>query len=81
MSTDFLLRQHKREHFGMQHGRLTVTLSAAVAGYVLRQWQVDCSADAYLKEPGFRLWLADLNQLQGVDNAVLAPGYLPPQTT
>lgn len=68
------------QDFGMQHGRLTVTLSAAVAGYVLRQWQVDCSADAHLKEPGFRLWLADLNQLQGVDNAVLAPGYLPPQT-
>ena len=60
----------------MRRGRLTVTLKAAVAGYVLRQWQVDCSADAHLKGPEFRLWLADRSQLVGVDNAVLAPGYL-----
>lgn len=62
--------------YGMRRGRLTVTLKAAVAGYVLRQWQVDCSADAHLKGPEFRLWLADRSQLASVDNAVLAPGYL-----
>ena len=62
--------------FGMQHGSLPVTLRAAIAGYVLRQWQVDCSADARLRGPEFRLWLADpQQQLAGVDNAVLAPGY------
>lgn len=61
--------------FGMQHGRLTVTLRAAVAGYVLRQWLVDCSPDARLRGPEFRLRLADVRQLEGVDNAVLAPGF------
>ena len=62
--------------FGMQHGSLPVTLRAAIAGYVLRQWQVDCSADARLRGPEFRLWLAEpQQQLAGVDNAVLAPGY------
>lgn len=61
--------------FGMQHGCLNVTLRAAIAGYVLRQWQVDCSADALLQGPEFRLWLADLQPLANVDNAVLAPGY------
>ncbi|MFA7580639.1 WYL domain-containing protein [Castellaniella sp.] len=60
---------------GMRHGRLTVTIRAAVAGYMLRQWLVDCSRDACLKGPEFRLWLADVGQLDGVSNAVLAPGY------
>jgi hypothetical protein len=59
----------------MQAGRLSVTLRAATARYVLRQWQVDCSPDARMRGPEFRLWLADGQQLDGVDNAVLAPGY------
>ena len=63
--------------FGMGAlGALRVTLRAAVAGYVLRQWQVDCSPDARLREREFRLWLADTAQLNGVDNAVLAPGFV-----
>lgn len=63
--------------FGMgESGSLQVTLRAAVAGYVLRQWQVDCSPDARLRGREFRLWLADTAQLNGVDNAVLAPGYV-----
>ena len=61
--------------FGMQQGSLAVVLRAAIAGYVLRQWQVDCSADAHLRGPECRLWLAEPQQLAGVDNAVLAPGY------
>ena len=62
--------------FGMRRGRLTVMLRAAVAGYVLRQWQVDCSADASLRGPEFRLRLADAQTaLQGVESAVLTPGF------
>ena len=61
--------------FGMQHGCLPVKLRAALAGYVLRQWQVDCSPDAALRGPEFRLWLADALPLEGVSSAVLAPGY------
>lgn len=66
--------------FGLSNGRLTVTLRAAAAGYVLRQWQVDCSPDARMRGPEFRLWLADSRQLDGVDSAVLAPGYSPAKT-
>lgn len=65
--------------FGMQDGHLTVHLRAAVAGYVLRQWQVDCSPDACLRGPEFRLRLVDRAQLHGADNAVLAPGYAKPK--
>lgn len=62
--------------FGMgTSGSLHVTLRAAVAGYVLRQWQVDCSPEAQLRGPESRLWLLNSTQLAGVDNAVLAPGY------
>lgn len=61
--------------FGMQHGHLPVTLRAALVGYVLRQWQVDCSPDARLLGPEFRLWLAQSELLEGVDSAVLTPGY------
>lgn len=62
--------------FGMRCGRLTVTLRAAVAGYVLRQWQVDCSPDRRLRGPEYRLCLSNPSQLDGVANAVLAPGYV-----
>lgn len=62
--------------FGMgAGGSLQVTLRAAVAGYVLRQWQVDCSSDARLRGREFRLWLANIAQLDGVGNSALAPGY------
>ena len=61
--------------FGMQRGRLQVTLRAAMVGYVLRQWQVDCSPDARLNGPEFRLWLPDGAQLEGVGSAPLAPGF------
>lgn len=57
-------------------GKLRVTLRAAVAGYVLRQWQVDCSPDARLRGQEFRLWLENATQLDGVENAVLAPGFV-----
>ena len=61
--------------FGMSKGRLSVPVRAAVAGHVLRQWRVDCSADASLRGFEYRLRLADLNVLESVDSAGLAPGY------
>ena len=58
--------------------RLRVRLRAATAGYVLRCWNVDCSADHRLNSTEVRLWLSDPLTLYGVKNAVLAPGYVPP---
>ena len=62
--------------FGMQQGHLNVSVRAAVAGHMLRQWQVDCSPDAALAGPQFRLRLANLKDLDAVENAVLAPGFV-----
>ena len=61
--------------FGMVDGKLQMQVRAAVAGHVLRQWQVDCSANASLAAAEFRLRLLELRQLEGVENAILAPGY------
>ncbi len=61
--------------YGMVDGVLHLKLRAAMAGYVLRQWQVDCSADHSVKDKGCRLWLRDVLALYGVKSAMLALGY------
>lgn len=63
--------------YGMVDGVLHLKLRAAMAGYVLRQWQVDCSADHSVEEKGCRLWLQDVLALYGVKNAMFALGYQP----
>lgn len=64
--------------FGMQQGQLKVSVRGAVAGYVMRQWQVDCSPDACMRGQEIRLRLADPATLHGAGSAALAPGYQPP---
>lgn len=64
--------------YGMRDGVLQMKLRAATAGYFLRKWSVDCSPDHSLHGHEYRLWLKDHLALYGVRNAVLAPGYRPP---
>ena len=61
--------------FGMSQGALHIKLRAAVAGYTLRRWCVDCTPDHSLRGHEYRLWLRDPLVLYGVKNALLAPGY------
>lgn len=61
--------------YGMTDGVLHIKVRAAVAGYVLRQWIVDCSPKHSLKGEEYRLWLKNHLALYGVSNALLAPGY------
>lgn len=61
----------------MQDGVLKINVRAAVAGYVLRRWNVDCTEDNSLKGAEYHLWLRNRQALYGVQNLVLAPGYLP----
>ena len=64
------------EHeYNMQQGQLTIQVRAAVAGYVLRRWNVDCSLDHGLSGPEYHLCLQNRQALAGVDNLMLAPGY------
>lgn len=61
--------------YGMVNGELNITVRAAVAGYVLRRWNVDCSENHELKGAEYHLWLQNHQALIGVDNLILAPGY------
>jgi hypothetical protein len=48
---------------------------AALAGYLLRHWNVDCSPDHTLRGAEYQLWLSNPQTLYGVENALLSPGY------
>jgi hypothetical protein len=64
--------------YGM-NGPMRMRVRAAVAGYMLLRWSVDCSPDHRLTEEQYRLWLVDPLALYGVENAHLAPGYQIPK--
>lgn len=65
--------------FGIKEGVLSLPVRAAIAGYVLQQWNVDCSPDHSLDPTFYRLWLRDPLVLYGVGSAALAPGYQRPK--
>lgn len=52
-----------------------VKVRAAVAGYALRQWGVDCSPNHKLDSREHQLWLSNRAALYGVPNLKLARGY------
>ncbi|WP_372930662.1 WYL domain-containing protein [Shewanella putrefaciens] len=60
--------------YQMEHGALKIDIRAALAGYLLRLWNVDCSQDHTLKGPELHLALKNHQALYGVENLVLAPG-------
>ena len=60
--------------FGMNNSVLNVRVRAAVAGYVLQLWNVDCSQDQCLDPTIYRLCLKDPLQVYGVKSAEIAPG-------
>lgn len=61
--------------YGMVNGMLKIQVRAAVAGYVLRHWNIDCSINHELRGPEFHLWLKNTQTLYGVENLSIAPGH------
>lgn len=61
--------------YGMANGVLRMRVRAAMAGYLMRRWNVDCTENHSLKGAEFHLWLRNRQALYGVTNLVLAPGY------
>jgi len=61
--------------YGMTNGVLHIKVRAAIAGYTLRQWLVDCSSKHTLKGNEYRLWLKNHLALYDVASALFAPGY------
>jgi len=60
--------------YGMQGGVLKVKARAALAGYVLRRWSIDSTADHRLDPSSHHLWLRNPQTLYGVESAAFAPG-------
>lgn len=65
--------------YGIKDGSIRMRVRAAVAGYTLLHWSVDCSPNHSLRDEKYRLWLSDPLTLYGVENAKLAPGYQTPR--
>lgn len=60
--------------YDMVDGVLRVKIRAALAGYFLRRWSVDCSPGHALDPAEHHLWLRNQETLYGVESAALAPG-------
>nr|WP_320135548.1 WYL domain-containing protein [uncultured Amphritea sp.] len=63
------------KEYSMSNGVLIIQVRAAVAGYVLRHWNIDCSVFHTLTGPENYLWLKNRPTLYGVENLTIAPGY------
>jgi len=61
--------------YGMDKGVLQLTVRAALVGYLLRRWNVDCTEEASLKGGEYQLWLRNRQTLYGAENLAIAPGY------
>ncbi|MBW8191432.1 WYL domain-containing protein [Neiella marina] len=61
--------------YGMEEGVLWISTKAALAGYVLRRWNVDCTERASLQGAEYQLWLRNVQALTGAENLMIAPGY------
>ena len=68
-------RKTIESEYSMTAGELRVDVRAAVAGYFLRHWGVDCSERHSLCGPDVHLWLKNRQTLYGVNNLTIAPGY------
>jgi hypothetical protein len=62
--------------YGMDKGMLQLTVRAALVGYLLRRWNVDCTEEASLKGGEYQLWLRNRQTLYGAENLAIAPGYI-----
>ena len=60
--------------YAMTDGLKTIQVRAAMAGYLLRLWNVNCSADHHLTGAEYQLWLRNSECLAVAHNARLAPG-------
>ena len=61
--------------YGMDKGLLQITVRAALVGYLLRRWNVDCTGDGTLTGGEYQLWLRNTQTLYGAENLTIAPGY------
>jgi len=61
--------------YSMDNGVLRAQARAAVVGYALHRWQVDCTPNHSLSPNEHHLWLRNTPTLYGVESAVMGPGH------
>lgn len=61
--------------YGMVDGVKEIKVRAAMAGYLLRRWNVDCTDNASLNSPEYQLYLANKSELAFIDNLTIAAGF------
>lgn len=61
--------------YDMENSQLLIKVRAAMAGYLLRRWNVDCTQRGTLTGAEYQLWLQNRFTLNNVDNMAIAPGY------
>lgn len=61
--------------FGMNAGVLHLEVREALLGYLLRQWNVDCSEDSSLNGDEYHLRLLNTEKLKEMPSMQLAPGF------
>ncbi len=60
--------------YDMKEGKKVMRTRAALAAYILRQWQVDCSQGHRILKQGCQLALQNHDVLASIENPMLAPG-------
>jgi hypothetical protein len=61
--------------YAMQSGEKLMQVRAALASYILRHWQVDCSFEHRILNQGCQLALKNHEVLDSIENPQLAPGF------
>ncbi|MGK0270177.1 MAG: hypothetical protein ACI88H_000820 [Cocleimonas sp.] len=61
--------------YDMANGQLKLEVRAALLGYLLRQWNVDCSSYASLTSGQHHLWLSNVKELESLSSMTITPGY------
>jgi hypothetical protein len=61
--------------YAMVNEQRIVEVRAAMAGYLLRRWNVDCTERGTLKGAEYQLWLQNRFTLSNLNNLAIAPGY------
>jgi hypothetical protein len=59
--------------YGMEAGKLSVSLRAALVGYALQHWNVDATEDHRLDPLRHQLWLSNASDLAGLAALAIAP--------
>lgn len=61
--------------YAMVGGKIELNVREALLGYLMRQWNVDCSLESTLIGEQHQLRLDNINELQEIDSLSIAPGY------